>query len=650
MHCCGTAAAAADAIGGTARPEGGGDADAAEAQASIQRRTRLDAQLRQARLAAADPAWLLATQLDDAWLLERLRHWAGDAHWRQVFAARLTLRQWREWLASRLAPADAERALARLADAAAATVAPTTTAGAPPAAFAAALLEASLRDDAGSDAAEEDVDAPWRASAAAAPDQPDATGISVRPRPPAQGTTSATAAATAPPTEPTAAVASQLQGEIRHAAGPARDHTGMDDMAVMAGIPGIADVADVASVADVADVAGAATAPPQSRAVPALPESPWAEALAATARCLDLLAGACAAAGLGLDASAVRRVGTRVLAAAVVAGPQGFALARLVEAWFAALPQAGLGLAPPASAAPAARSASAARWRQALAQALALGSRSVPRQPVAHAAPPATTPAAAAAVAQGPHTPGPPQAAAPPAGAPRVAPSPARAEHARDVLAADTAALQARLAALLAAATPAPNGRAVARDAAAAARVPAAAEMPAIDERSEALYLANAGLVLAGPYLPRLLSRLGLLAGERFVDDAAARRAVQVLQVVVDGRRETPEHALVLNKLLCGWPQAMPVAREITLDDAEERAITGMLEAMIKHWGALGKTSVAGLRQSFLQREGVLTRSDEGWRLLVQPRPYDMLLDRLPWGFRTIKYPWMEQVLHVDWR
>ena len=45
-----------------------------------------------------------------------------------------------------------------------------------------------------------------------------------------------------------------------------------------------------------------------------------------------------------------------------------------------------------------------------------------------------------------------------------------------------------------------------------------------------------------------------------------------------------------------------------------------------------------------------LTQDDEAWRLVVEPRPFDMLLDRIPWGYGTLKLPWMAQVLHVDWR
>jgi hypothetical protein len=166
----------------------------------------------------------------------------------------------------------------------------------------------------------------------------------------------------------------------------------------------------------------------------------------------------------------------------------------------------------------------------------------------------------------------------------------------------------------------------------------------------EPLFITNAGLVLAGPYLPRLFGLLGLVVDQRFVDDAAAERAVLLTQYVVTGQAQAAEPLLLLNKLLCGVPLQMPVARELDPTAAERQAVDGMLLAMIGHWKALGQTSLAGLRQTYLQREGRLEHGDESWQLQVQPTTFDVLLDRLPWGYATLKFPWMPEVLHVDWR
>jgi hypothetical protein len=166
----------------------------------------------------------------------------------------------------------------------------------------------------------------------------------------------------------------------------------------------------------------------------------------------------------------------------------------------------------------------------------------------------------------------------------------------------------------------------------------------------EAIYVENAGLVLAAVYVPRLFAMLNLTDGDKFKNADAAERGVHLLQYLATGLSASPEYELALNKLLCGVVLDTPVASAIEITADERVAIDGLLEAMIQHWKALGKTSVAGLRESFLQREGRLSHDDNGWRLRVQPRAFDMLLDRVPWGYATTKLAWMEEVIHVEWR
>ena len=187
-----------------------------------------------------------------------------------------------------------------------------------------------------------------------------------------------------------------------------------------------------------------------------------------------------------------------------------------------------------------------------------------------------------------------------------------------------------------------------ARDAAARRAEAAATNKPSAE--AEPIYIFNAGLVLVAPYLPRLLEALGLIADNAFVDAAAVERGIGLLQFAASGGTDCPETELVLNKLLCGAELELPVAREIVLTDRERLTVEELLRAMIEHWSALGSTSIAGLRESFLQREGRLVHKQDAWHLLVEPRAFDMLLDRLPWSFATIKYSWMKEIVHVDWR
>jgi len=168
---------------------------------------------------------------------------------------------------------------------------------------------------------------------------------------------------------------------------------------------------------------------------------------------------------------------------------------------------------------------------------------------------------------------------------------------------------------------------------------------------AEPIYIINAGLVMLSPYLPRLFDMLGLLTDGRFVNEAAIHKAILVSQFAVNGTDDVAEEEMMLNKILCGAEQTPVVVNEIVLDAREKSIVEGLLQSVITHWSALGNTSVEGLRQSFLEREGRLLHNDDGgWDLLVEVRAFDMLLDRLPWGFATIKYSWMQGMLHVEWR
>ncbi|MCY0914351.1 contractile injection system tape measure protein [Massilia antarctica] len=180
------------------------------------------------------------------------------------------------------------------------------------------------------------------------------------------------------------------------------------------------------------------------------------------------------------------------------------------------------------------------------------------------------------------------------------------------------------------------------------AQTPATASL--LDDECDALYLSNAGQVLAGPYLPRLFAMVGLTEGARFKNAEAAERAVHLVQFIVSGQTDCPEYQLGLNKVLCGLKLSAPIVREIVPTGEELEAVDTMLRAMIAHWKTIGNTSPDGLRQAFLQRPGSMHLKDDAWRLKVEAGSFDMLLDALPWSFSVIRHPWMERAVHVEWR
>jgi hypothetical protein len=172
---------------------------------------------------------------------------------------------------------------------------------------------------------------------------------------------------------------------------------------------------------------------------------------------------------------------------------------------------------------------------------------------------------------------------------------------------------------------------------------------PAIFVPGSGIAIGNAGQVLAAPYLPRLFDMLGLLDKGRFAGLAQARRACHLLQFMVDPYSEAAEHQLLLNKLLCGLDIRQPLDAGIELGAPEKTLIEGLLQGIISNWGALGSTSIDGLREAFLQRPGVLAYRDEAWQLKVEKKTLDILMERLPWSFSIIRHSWMKQAVMVEW-
>jgi len=169
-------------------------------------------------------------------------------------------------------------------------------------------------------------------------------------------------------------------------------------------------------------------------------------------------------------------------------------------------------------------------------------------------------------------------------------------------------------------------------------------------EPTDRIYIKNAGMVLLWPYLERFFENLKLVSNGEFISRKAREKAVCLLQSLVDPESEIAENQLPLNKILCGMDVAelVPTAK-VEISDEDLAAEDELLEAVISNWSKIGNTSVQGFQTSFMQREGRMENTEEGWKLLVEQRSFDVLLDSLPWNITLIKLPWMPKPLHVEW-
>lgn len=166
----------------------------------------------------------------------------------------------------------------------------------------------------------------------------------------------------------------------------------------------------------------------------------------------------------------------------------------------------------------------------------------------------------------------------------------------------------------------------------------------------EEICINNAGLVLCNPFLPRLFSLLQLTGENGFKDRSSTERAVLLLQYMLFESTDTNEHEPMLNKLLCGLDPGIPINCTLEISQSEKETMGQMLKGVIQQWGLLGDTSIKGLIDSFLVREGKLWHEEDAWHLEIEQKGYDVLLDSLPWSYSPVKYAWMKKPLYIKWR
>ncbi|WP_075342966.1 contractile injection system tape measure protein [Tenacibaculum agarivorans] len=165
-----------------------------------------------------------------------------------------------------------------------------------------------------------------------------------------------------------------------------------------------------------------------------------------------------------------------------------------------------------------------------------------------------------------------------------------------------------------------------------------------------AAYIENAGMIILGPYIPMLFSRMDLTENREFKNDVSKQKGMYALQYAVTGKTDPGEHLLLLNKIICGVDIYEPLGPEIPLTEEEQNLIDSMLQAVIQEWSTLGNTSVEGLRMSFLERPGSIIEEEKKFVLVVEQKSFDMLLDHIPWNIRQLKLNWMEKLLETIWR
>jgi len=168
-------------------------------------------------------------------------------------------------------------------------------------------------------------------------------------------------------------------------------------------------------------------------------------------------------------------------------------------------------------------------------------------------------------------------------------------------------------------------------------------------ELEDRLVVRHAGLVLLIPFLKTLLVNMELLQGNQWKNQESVYKGIHLLKFLCTGLEKVPEYNLTLEKVVCGFSVTEPIPINVPLDDKEKKECEMLLQSVIEHWKALKNTSIQGLRETFLKRDGLLRKVDKGWLLQVERKTLDVLLDSIPWGYSTFHLSWNEQIIFVEW-
>jgi hypothetical protein len=163
----------------------------------------------------------------------------------------------------------------------------------------------------------------------------------------------------------------------------------------------------------------------------------------------------------------------------------------------------------------------------------------------------------------------------------------------------------------------------------------------------QGLPVENAGLVLLWMECGRVFRTLGYVVDRQFVNETAQQRAILLLHYICYGKGTAGgEEDWLLNKLLCNWPLHLPVDPALAPDETAQQAAEEMLTDYLEAWRKDRKFSAAFFSTAFLQREGTLSRRNDGaWMLQVSNRTEDILISKVS----MVKYAWMPQILYVQW-
>jgi len=164
------------------------------------------------------------------------------------------------------------------------------------------------------------------------------------------------------------------------------------------------------------------------------------------------------------------------------------------------------------------------------------------------------------------------------------------------------------------------------------------------------IYISNAGLILLHPFLQSFFAEVGLLNEQNhFISVTAQQKAAVLLYYLQCCDESYKEWEMTLNKIICGIAHDEVMPDDIVITEKEKEESKNLLQAVANYWDALKGASIEALQNTFLLRDGKITWKEDYWLIQVERSGVDILLERLPWSFATVKLPWLNSLIYTEW-
>ena len=129
----------------------------------------------------------------------------------------------------------------------------------------------------------------------------------------------------------------------------------------------------------------------------------------------------------------------------------------------------------------------------------------------------------------------------------------------------------------------------------------------------------------------------------------ASQKAAVLLYYLQCGSERYREWEMTLNKIFCGIGSTELIPDGIRITENEKEECLFLLQTIVNYWEALKGASTESLQNTFILREGKITWVEDRWLIQIERMGVDILLERLPWSYGTIKFPWLDHIIYTEW-